>query len=183
MFFGDKSVGLENDEQQRNDAILKALGIAYMVWYAYPGTIAEKTKAFGKSPAGQTISIYYGAAEVALPFADNALVGGGNFIGSLFSKSGDSQVARLAGLAGGKSMDEAHKMLGSMMASMEKVAATATRYVAPIAKAAKEYVPGVMSGADKVAGVVASGADMLPIYQLLSARLAAESAARQALGL
>jgi hypothetical protein len=181
FFFGDKSKGLENDDEQRNDAILKAVGIAYMVWHAYPGTLAEKTAAFRNSPAGQTIAIYYGAAEVALPFADNALVSGGNFVSTMFAKAGNVQVDRLIGMAGGKSMDNAKAMLNSIMQPLEQVSATASKYVGPIAATAKQYVPGVVGGADKVAGVVAAGADVLPIYRLLASRLAAESVARRAL--
>jgi len=181
FFFGDKSVGLENDDQQRNDAVLKALGLAYMTYYAFPGSMAEKLAAFKSNPAAQTMAIYYGAAEVALPFTDNALTGGSSMVSSLWSKYGSSQVSRLAGLMKGKSTEDATSTLNTLMNSLDQVTATASRYTTPIAAAAKQYVPGVVSGADKVAGVVAAGADMLPIYRLLSARLAAESAAQRAL--
>lgn len=51
----------------------------------------------------------------------------------------------------------------------------------PVADAAAPYVPGVMNASDKIAGVVAGAADVMPVYRLLGARLAAESAARRAL--
>lgn len=180
-FFGDKSKGLENDDEQRNDAIMKAFGVAYVAWNAFPGTLAQKANAFRTCAAGQAMLAYYGAAEVALPFADNALVGGGSFISTLMNKAGAAQAARLTSMAGGKSMDEAKGMLNSIIGPMEQAAALASKHVAPIANAAKQYVPSAMGGADKVAGVVASGADMLPVYRLLTARLAAESAALRAL--
>ena len=182
FFFGDKSIGLENDVQQRNDAVLKAFGLSYMVWHAYPGSVAEKAETFKHSPAGQTLAAYYGAVEVALPFADNALVAGGSFLHSLFTEIGPAQLARLGSMAGGKSLDGAKQMLESVMQPLERVSAAAAPYVSPIAEGAKKYVPGALAGADKVAGVVASGSDVLPVYRLLSARLAAESAAWRALG-
>lgn len=182
MFFGGGgSAALDNDDQQRNDAMIKALGIAYMVYNAYPGTLAEKVTAFKDSPAGRTIAIYYGAAEVALPFADNALVGGGSFISTSWDKYGAGQVSKLGGMMAGRSLDEAKNTLAGIIQPLEQVASTASKYVQPIAQTAKQYIPSAIAGADKVAGVVASGTDMLPVYKLLSARLAAESAARRAL--
>lgn len=182
FFFGDKSRGLENDDQQRNDAILKALAIAYMVYKAYPGTLAQKAVAFKDSPTGRQLSIYYGAGEIALPFADNVLTSGGTFVSGLVNKGMAAQASRLSTMAGGQSMGEAQQMLASILGPMEQVANTASQYVTPIANAAKQYVPAAVAGADKVAGVVATGVDVLPIYRLLGARLAAESVARRALG-
>lgn len=182
FFFGDKSVGLDNDVQQRNDAILKAFGLSYMIWHAYPGSVAEKAETFKHSPAGKTLASYYGAVEVALPFADNALVAGGSFLHTLFTEIGPTQLQRLSSMAGGRSLDGAKQMLDSVMRPLEEVSAKAAPYVTPIAEGAKKYVPGALAGVDKVAGVVASGSDVLPVYRLLSARLAAESAAWRALG-
>lgn len=183
FFFGDKSKGLENDKEQAWDATVKMLGISYMLWHAYPGTVVEKAVAFKSSPAGQTIATYYGVADIALPFSDNALSSGGNFIGSLWSKYGDGQSERLAGmLGGGESLTGPMKMLQMIIKPVEAITVRVGPQVANIAAAVKQYIPGIMSTTDKVAGVVASGVDMLDVYRLLSARLAAESAARGALG-
>lgn len=183
FFFGDRSQALETDNQQRNDAILKAFGLAYMVYNAYPGTMAEKVNAFRGSEAGQTLAVYYGAADIALPFADNVLTSGGNFIGDMIAKGGAAQTARLTSMAGGQSLDGAKNMLDSIIQPLENVAKLTSQYVKPIAEGAKQYVPSAMAATDKVAGVVATGADVLPVYRLLGARLAAESAARRALKL
>src|SRR5688572_15675066 len=37
LFKGEGAAAFENDAQQRNDAVLKGLGLAYMVFKAYPG--------------------------------------------------------------------------------------------------------------------------------------------------
>lgn len=183
FFFGDKSKGLENDKEQAWDATVKMLGISYMLWHAYPGTVVEKAVAFKSSPAGQTIATYYGVADIALPFSDNALSSGGNFIGSLWSKYGDGQSERLAGmLGGGESLTGPMKMLQMIIQPVEAITVRVGPQLANIVASVKQYIPGIMSTTDKVAGVAASTVDMLDVYRLLSARLAAESAARGALG-
>ncbi|MEO0588871.1 MAG: hypothetical protein AAF078_14685, partial [Planctomycetota bacterium] len=101
LFQGKGVEALETDDQQRNDAVLKALGVAYMVYHAYPGTLAERATAFRKSPTGQALAIYYGTVEVALPFADNAAFAGGNALSSLLSTEGDQQLQRLNQISGG----------------------------------------------------------------------------------
>jgi hypothetical protein len=182
FFFGDKSRGLETDDQQRNDAVLKALGLAYMIYKAYPGSIAEKANLFRSTPTGQALALYYASVEVALPFADNALVKGGNILEDLFSKEGGEQMSRLTSMAGDHGIEGAQSMLTSIAEPLKRVVDHASNYVQPVAESAKKYVPAVMDGADKVAGVVASGADVLPVYRLLGARLAAEGAIIRALG-
>jgi len=181
MFRGDGVEALDTDTQQRNDAVLKALGISYMVHKAYPGSLTEKANGFRESHTGQAIAVYYGAVEVALPFADNAAVAGTSFMSDLFGKIGGSQANRLASMAGGRSIEGAQAMLETLTEPLQRVVAHTSKYTQPIADAASPYVPGLMSGADKVAGVVAGAADVMPVYRLLGARLAAESAARRAL--
>jgi len=175
-FFGDGSRGIETDDQQRNDAVLKALGIGYMAWKAFDGTIPERAAAFKATSAGQALLWYYGAIEVALPFADNALLKGGDIMANLFDDLGAEQVDRLAGLAGGKDLGGVQEMLTSLSGSLRGAVDAAAPHIEPVAGAARKYVPGVMGSADKVAGLVATGADVLPVYRLLGARLAAEAA-------
>lgn len=183
FFFGDKSRGLETDDQQRNDAVLKALGIAYMIYKAYPGGLRDKAELFRTTASGQSLAMYYGSIEVALPFADNALVKGGNILEDFFSKDGAEQMSRLSSMAGdGHQVSEAQGMLASIAEPLKRVVDHASNYVQPVAESAREYLPSVVSGADKVAGVVASGADVMPVYRLLGARLAAEGAVIRALG-
>jgi len=181
LFRGEGSNALETDSQQRNDAVLKALGLSYMVHKAFPGTLTEKASGFRDSQTGQALAVYYGAVEVALPFADNAAVAGTSFLSDLYGRAGSAQANRLASMAGGRSIEGAQAMLKTLTEPLQRVVAHATKYTKPVAEAASPYVPGLMSGADKVAGVVAGAADVMPVYRLLGARLAAESAARRAL--
>lgn len=183
FFFGDRSQALETDNQQRNDAVLKALGIAYMVYKAYPGSLTEKAVAFRNSPNGQAIALYYGSIEVALPFADNAMLSGGKIVGDMYEKVGAEQVKRLTQMAGSAHGDvgEATGMLANISGGLSKVVDHASNHIRPVADAARPFVPKVAGGADVVAGVVANAADVLPSYRLLGARLAAEAAALRAL--
>jgi hypothetical protein len=183
LFFGDRAQALETDKQQRNDAVLKALGIGYLAWKAFPGTVAERAAAFKDSDAGKALLYYYGAIEVALPFADNALLKGGNILESLFDDLGADQVDRLAGLAGGKDLSGVQEMLSSLSGTLRGAVDSAAPHVEPVANAAKKYLPGVMDKGDKIAGLVANAADVMPVYRLLGARLAVEaSIARAAAG-
>ena len=167
FFFGDKSIGLENDVQQRNDAVLKAVGLSYMVWHAYPGSVAEKAETFKHSPAGQTLAAYYGAVEVALPFADNALVAGGSFLHSLFTEIGPAQLARLGSMAGGKSLDGAKQMLESVMQPLERVSVDLERVLqawrAGVERGPAPVIPRP-DGTGQVVGCGDSGIDLDSCY-------------------
>ncbi len=179
-FFGDGSRGLETDDQQRNDAVLKALGIGYMAWKAFDGSIPERAAAFKATGAGQALLFYYGAVEVALPFADNILSKGGSILEGLFDDLGADQIDRLATMAGGKDLSGIQEMLRSLSGSLRSAVDAAAPHVEPVASTAKKYLPGVMDKSDKIAGLVANAADVMPVYRLLGARLAAEAAIARA---
>ena len=177
FFFGGgtKADALETDPQQGTDAGLKLLGLAYMIHKAFPGSLAEKVQLFQTAPAGQALSIYYGSIEVALPFADNLVQGGGDFLQRLMGKYGGDATSKLSAALGAGAAQEAQGMMGTLMGPIQGVVTQVAPYAKTIADSAKQYVPGFMTAADKVAGVVATGADALPVYKYLGARLAAEA--------
>jgi hypothetical protein len=176
------SKALETDDQQRNDAVLKALGLAYMAYHAFPGSIPEKVAALRRSPAGQALFAYYATIEIALPFADNAAVAGANGLANLYhSDTVRTQVQRLTGLVPAESLESARAMLGELTAPLQEYATTAAQYTKPVAESAQKYLPTALAAADKVAGVVANAADVMPVYRYLGARLAAEGAVFRAL--
>lgn len=181
---GGGAEAFENDPQQRNDAALKALGVAYMVYKAYPGSLQERAAAFQASPAGRALALYYGAVELALPFADNAAGLGATGFTQLLSSQSGAQARRLAEMAQGREIGQASEMLTQVVSQLGGIAATASGYVQPMTQAIAPYLPGaatIGTAADKAAGAMATAADVLPVYRLLSARLAAESAVRRAL--
>jgi hypothetical protein len=184
LISGQGAESLENDPQQRNDAVLKALCIAYMVYKAYPGSLQERAAAFQSSPAGKELAVYYGAVELALPFADNAAAMGANGFSQLLESQSGAQARRLSEMAQGREIGKASEMLTQVTSQLGGVAATASGYIQPMTQAIAPYLPSgatLGTATDKAAGAVATAADVLPVYRLLSARLAAESAARRAL--
>lgn len=194
MMRGGGAAALENDEQQKKDAVLKAVAIAYIVYKAYPGSMAEKAQAFAASPAGRALAIYYAVVEVALPFADNAAMGSGNFLQDLIGKEGAAQASKLAGMAAGHDLGGAQQMLSALTGQLNDLVNQSRGLVKPVVGAATPFLGSMGGGAmgalgamgnlagraDQVAGVVAGAADVLPVYNLLTARLAAETAARLA---
>jgi len=182
FFFGDRARALETDAQQRNDAVLKSLGLAYMAWKAFDGTAAERARAFTESQSGKALIYYFGAVEVALPFADNALLKGGQILEQLFGDLGTGQVERLASMAGGRDLDGVQGVLTQLSGALRSAVDGAAPYVEPVANAARAHLPGALDATDKIAGAVAGAADLLPIYRLLGSRLAAEAAILKAGG-
>ncbi len=182
LFFGDnKSDALETDPQQAVDAALKLLGLCYIIYRLFPGSIPDRVRSFYALPAGQSLAMYYAAIEVGLPFADNIATAGGHFVHNLYQRYGNDASAKLQSIIGVEDLRNSQGILASVIQPMEG----AVQKVAPlphaIGGAAKTYVPGAMNIADKAAGIVATGADAMPVYRYLVARLTAEASAQYAL--
>lgn len=184
FFFGAKenrSEALETDKQQRNDAVLKGFALAYMALKGFDGSVAERARAFAATPAGRALLTYYAAVEIALPFADNALSGGGEVVDGLWDKYGSTNLAKLSALGGGKDMDGVEGAMSALTGPIKGAVDTVWPHVDKIAGVAKAHVPGAMATGDKVAGALAGLADVLPVYRYLGGRLAAEAAVVKAL--
>lgn len=179
---GQGSNALETDTAQRNDAVLKAIALSYMAWKAFDGSLVDRAKAFASAPAGKALLSYYAAIEIALPFADNAVVAGGDTLSSLMDKYGAAQLQKFSQLTGGKSTEGVAGALAALTGPIESAITTVRPHAAKIAEVAKKNLPGALATGDKVAGVLAGVADVLPVYRYLGARLAAESAVIRARG-
>jgi hypothetical protein len=173
-FFCDRQNAFETDTQQGIDSAMKFLGIAYSVMKLFPGGIAEKIGHYHSTPAGQGISFYYAAIEVALPFADNIATGGSQLVKQLMDKYGSSAAGKL-GPAGAGAAAEAQQAVVAMMGPVQGVVTQVGPHSQTIAQKVKDYLPGVANATDKIAGAVATAADALPVYRYLGARLACES--------
>jgi hypothetical protein len=177
---GERLDALETDTQQGVDAVLKGLALALVVYKLFPGSLTEKVAAFRATNTGQAIVFYYASLEVGLPFADNAMLGGGTLVTSLFDRFGPDQKAKLAAVAGPEEAEQAMTMMGQLMAPIETMAGMAKEHLGGIASAASGVLTTALDVGDKVAGVAATGADFLPVYKFLGARLVAEQCLRQA---
>jgi hypothetical protein len=178
---GSRLDAFETDPQQAADAALKGLAMAYAVYRLFPGGPVDKVKAFRDLQTGQALAFYYAALDVGLPFADNAISGGGNFLHGLYEKLGDDQTAKLASIAGDEAAEGAKGVMSKLMDPLEGLVSTTSEYLGPIADAAADFAPRAMAVGDKVAGGLATAADVMPVYRFLGARLVAEHCVRQAL--
>jgi len=173
LFFGKgpKAAAMDTDVQQRNDAVLKGIALAYMAWKATPGSVAR----FTEFPTGRALLTWYAAVELALPFADNAAVAGGSLFSELYQKHGSDQMKRFSGLLGGKSADGVPGALAALTGPIGQALTAVQPHAEKIAGSVKAYLPAAMTGADAAAGVLANAADVLPVYRYLGGRLAAEA--------
>jgi len=178
LFRGKRGDAFETDTQQAVDAALKLLAMGYIVYRLFPGPVPQRIQTFYSLPAGQSLSAYYASIEVALPFADNAMVAGGHFLSTLWQRYGSQAADKLSSLVGPDDAKGAQGILGTMMGHMEGVVQRVTPFARQVADAANRYVPTALNVADKVAGVVATAADAMPVYRYLGATLAAEAAAK-----
>jgi hypothetical protein len=172
---GQGAAAFETDTQQGVDAALKLLAMSYFIHLMYPGPIPGKVQLFATTPAGQQLAIYYGLAEVALPFADNALTGAGQAVSGLLHRHGGDAAGKLAGAIGGQAAGEAQGVVGSLLGPIESVVQRVVPHARDAARSVSQHLPGVMGAVDKVAGVIATGLDALPVYRYLGARVVAES--------
>lgn len=178
---GERLDALETDQQQAADAVLKGLALAYFVWKLFPGGPTEKVAAFRALPSGQALAFYYAAIELGLPFADNALTGGGGLLRDLYAKYGPQQVQKFAAVAGDEAAQGAVSVFDQLMGPVDSLVQMTSTHVGPIVEAASSYVPGAMNVGDKAAGMVATAADALHVYRYLGARVVAEACVVRAL--
>ena len=172
---------LDNDSQQAADAVLKALGLAYLVHKLFEGSPVDKVKAFQATDTGKAILAYYATIEVGLPFADNAVKQGAGLVDSLVERWGDADLNKLGSAVQAEDLEGTRTVLDGLLQPLRNAVDTASQHLAPAAAAAQENLPRALSAADKVAGVAATGADLLPVYRYLGARLVAEVVAARAL--
>lgn len=172
LFQKEGSNSFENDTQQGVDCALKLLGIAYAVAKLFPQ--GGRIGSYHACPAGQALTFYWACVEVALPFADNVLQGGGGFTQNLLEKYGGLAKQKL-GPAGDTAAAEAAPAVNELLAPVQHIVAQVGPHAASIAKTIQGYLPGVTDATDKVAGAIATAADTLPVYRYLGSRLCAES--------
>ena len=162
----------ETDTQQGIDSAVKLLGIAYAVTSLFPK--GQRIASYHACPSGQALSFYWAAVEVALPFADNVLTGGGTLAQNLLERYGGQAQEKL-GVLGTQTATQVSPAVQELMGPVSSIVAQVGPHAERIAQTVSGYLPGVANATDKVAGAVATAADALPVYRFLGARLCAES--------
>lgn len=171
----DEARTFDNDREQSADAALKGLAIAYLAHLLFEGTATEKARKLWDTDAGKALVWYFGAVEVALPFMDDALKGGGNVVGNLVDRFGGAERLETA-VGDADAAEGAAGVFSAMTQTVNSVVAAAADRTGPIVETCQEYLPSTMVTADQVAGTAAAAADALPVYRMLVARLVAEAA-------
>jgi hypothetical protein len=172
LFKKEGADAFETDTQQGIDSALKLLGISYAVVKLFPQ--GNKITSYHACPAGQALTFYWAAVEVALPFADNVIQGGAGFAQQLVQKYGGGAKEKLGGAAEA-TVAEAAPAVQELLGPVDNIVAQVGPHAKKIAEQIQGHLPGVSNATDKVAGAVATAADALPVYRLLGARLCAES--------
>jgi hypothetical protein len=170
LFQQQGAAAFETDTQQGVDSAFKLLGVAYAVTKLFPA--GHRIASYHACPAGQALTFYWSAIDVALPFADN-VAGGAGFAQQLFARYGQGAKEKL-GLAAGV-VKEAEPAVAELLGPVDQIVAQVGPHARRIAETVQAYLPATGTAADKIAGTVATAADALPVYRYLGARLAAES--------
>jgi len=171
LFRERNGAAFETDEQQGVDSAMKLFGIAYAVGSLFPA--GSRVASYHACPAGQAMTFYWCAIDVALPFADNVIAGGGGFVQRLLQRYGPGARERLGAATG--AVAQAEPVLAELLAPIDGIIAQVGPHARRIAETVQGYLPAIGDASDKIAGVVATAADTLPVYRYLGARLAAEA--------
>lgn len=178
---GDRTAALEMDPQQAADAGLKAVGLGYVAFKLFTGPLAphtgtgaaDKLKAFTGTETGRALLLWFVAADLVLPFADNLAQGGTAAVTSFLDEQAGAHAERLSAVAGPEA-GEAAGMFRQMLATVQTSLGQAATYAAPLTAYTKEQLPGILATVDKATGVVATGVDVLSTWRCLGNVLVAE---------
>ena len=165
---------------QGGDAVLKALGIGYLLNLCFPDS-DDAVLELSELPAGRALLAYFAAAEVALPFVEQ-LSEDEQVFSSLMSQHLDAQAAKLATVTGKPAVEEARRHLESIALTVDSLVNRSGDYLGPFVQSAEGMVPGAGGVVDTIGDVMAAGADVLPVYRYLGTRLVSEAAVSRAAG-
>lgn len=149
---------------QADDAVLKALALG---WFA---ARCGGVEAFTQLGAGQAMITWWASVELVLPLRTTE-------IEPMLAQRGVAQLSRLAALVGEQELTEVRPMTLALLPSLQRAAQLCSEHVEALVRASAPFVPGLLASPDGADEAVASRADRMPVFKLLSARLAAERAA------
>lgn len=174
LFLGDKGPGAGAAAQQRTDAALKALALAYLATRLIPRDPARRVELLQALPTGRVLILYFAAVEVALPFG--AAAHGGRFVADLVEQQSRQIAGKLLAVIGREGVVEAQATLAALTAVLDRAVVDVSPHAGGLADAVKKVLPSAIGArAGAMTDVVAAGADALPVYRLLTARFAAET--------
>lgn len=160
-------------QQQRTDAALKALALAYVVTRLVPLAPPVRVEVLKSVPAGRQLLAYYGALDIALPLRDEVEAANGTFVADLVRSQGRSLGDKLLGIIGRNGMADAEATLAALTSELDRAALAAVPHTTQLAEQIRSLLPMSATPGD-LFDLVAAGADALPCYRYLVARLAIE---------
>jgi hypothetical protein len=175
LFLGSKGPGAGANQQQKTDAALKAVALAFIVSRVIGGPPEARVHVLKSMPAGQELLAYFAAIEIALPFADDVAAAGGAFVSNLVETRSRSVAGKLLGVIGQDGLSDAEETLRDLTAALDELALFIQPRAHQLAASVKTVMPAVLGGGDSLVDLVAAGADALPAYRYLVARVAMES--------
>ncbi len=162
-------------QQQRADAALKALGLAYLLTRLVPRAPEERVALVESVPAGQEILLYYAAIEIALPFAGEVTAAEGTFVTTLVREQGTAIAGKLLGVVGREGVADAQQMLEHLTGLLDRTVLHVLPHTAALADRLRGLMPPALGASGTLSELVATGADALPCYRWLCSRLAVEA--------
>ncbi len=162
---GSSSTGrstFESDRQQAIDAGIKLLGLAYITSRLFAGGPTEKVHQLLQLPAGREAALYLATVEIALPFMDNFIEGGGSVISSLMDSSAVDAASRFGAVAGRATTQEATSVLSHLVQPLEHLLEGVKGNVGPLLDTVRSHVPAALGIADSATGMLATRSTPCP---------------------
>jgi len=175
LFLGSKGPGAGADQQQKTDAALKAVALAFIITRLIGHESKERVQILKSIPAGQELLLYFAAVEIALPFTDEVKASGGTFVAELVEERSKSITNKLLRVLGKQGLADARDALTYLVSTLDDLAMYVEPNANQLALSVKSVLPAAFGSGDSLRDIVAAGADALPAYRYLVARLTLES--------
>lgn len=162
--------GPDSAPHHRADAALKAHALAFLFARLLPGdTHRQRLDGFDTIPAAQQLLQYFGAVDVAVPFAEDVRNADGTFVAALLGIESAALTGQLVELLGREGLDSAKDMLQDLLPHLDSAVIKVLKHTPSLTTQVRGILPGQHGGTAGEAGA-------LQAYRWLGARLVMESA-------
>ncbi|MFN3604557.1 MAG: hypothetical protein ACK4UJ_07585 [Leptonema sp. (in: bacteria)] len=168
----------EADPQQAMDAGIKAVALGYMISLTSKD---DPIKTFLEIKAGQELLYYFITVELALPFTDNLIESGSEFLYKLLQEKEKEISSRFISFTDKNSYQEARSILSTFSDKIDQMVLIINQNIKRLEDSFSNQLPRIMNITDSTTGGIATVLDLMPIWKLLGARVAAEICVYKAL--
>ncbi|MBN1336487.1 MAG: hypothetical protein JXB39_11045 [Deltaproteobacteria bacterium] len=166
------------EDRQGRDAACKLVVLAALCDVLLDGEPADLVPALEDHAAGRALLAWFGAVEIALPFADDPIPG---LVSRLVERFGAEGVRTVDAALGAGAGVRAAARVPHLSVGVEAAARRALGRLDTLGGALLSRVPGAKRLIDVAGDVAAEGIDTVPIYRVLVPAFVAEVCARRAL--